>query len=125
MPLSYRACSLARASSRLKSSSGVKVKIIEPGGVKTDFATRSLDLQNDESLVEYQAMLSQLMAAFGPMAELASDSRVVAECIHGAVTDGTDQLRYRATPDAVELLSARDAADDATFFAGIKSQFGL
>ena len=30
---------------------GVKVKIVEPGAVKTDFDTRSLDFSNDESIV--------------------------------------------------------------------------
>ena len=42
-----------------------------------------------------------------------------------AVTDGTDTLRYRAGPDAIELLDTRMATDDASFIAGIKTRFGL
>lgn len=104
---------------------GVKVKIVEPGGVKTDFGGRSLDFTNDQSMVEYQEMIGKLMAAMGPMQENSSEAIVIAEVIYEAVTDGTDTLRYRAGADAEQILSSRKAADDATFFAGLKAQFGI
>jgi hypothetical protein len=50
---------------------------------------------------------------------------VVAEVIYQAATDGTDQLRYRAGQDAEEILTNRKVADDETFLAGLKAQFGL
>jgi short-subunit dehydrogenase len=57
---------------------GVKVKIVEPGAIKTDFATRSLTFSNDESLVEYQKMVKGLMAAVEPMMANGADPHVVA-----------------------------------------------
>jgi NADP-dependent 3-hydroxy acid dehydrogenase YdfG len=36
---------------------GVKVKIVEPGAIKTDFAGRSFDFSNDEAMVEYQSIV--------------------------------------------------------------------
>ena len=104
---------------------GVRVKIIEPGMVKTDFAGRSFDFSNDPTLSEYQPVVQSLMSAMGPMAETASPPELVAEVIFKATTDGTDQLRYEAGADAVQLLAGRRATDDATFLAGIKAQFGL
>lgn len=104
---------------------GVKVKIVEPGIIKTDFGGRSLDFNNDESLTEYQSFVQKLVAPFGRLGDSGSKPKVVAEVIYQAATDGTDQLRYTAGPDAAQIVANRKAADDATFLSGIKSQFGL
>jgi NAD(P)-dependent dehydrogenase (short-subunit alcohol dehydrogenase family) len=104
---------------------GVRVKIVEPGMVKTDFAGRSFDFSNDPSLSEYQPLVQGLLSALGPMAVNASPSELIADILYDAATDGADQLRYEAGPDAVHLLSLRRQTDDATFIGGIRSQFGL
>ncbi|MDA2892092.1 SDR family oxidoreductase [Mycolicibacterium sp. BiH015] len=105
---------------------GVRVKIVEPGGVRTDFGGRSFDFSNDPDLTEYQPLVEALLASLGPMMdEGGSDAETIAGAIFDAVTDGTDTLRYVAGADAVALLDARRAADDATFFAGMRAQFGL
>jgi NAD(P)-dependent dehydrogenase (short-subunit alcohol dehydrogenase family) len=104
---------------------GVRVKIIEPGLIKTDFGGRSFDFSNDPTLGEYQPLVQALFAGLQPMAAMASPPELVAEVIHRAATDGTDQLRYEAGPDAAQILAGRRAADDATFLAGIRAQFGL
>jgi short-subunit dehydrogenase len=104
---------------------GVRVKIIEPGRVKTDFGGRSFDFSNDASLTEYQALVQAFARALGPGSGEGSSTEAVAEVIFTAASDGTDQLRYEATPDAVQLLARRRAVDDATFFAGVRARFGL
>ena len=104
---------------------GVRVKIVEPGAIATDFGGRSFDFANDESLSEYQQTVGKLMSGFETALSKPSPPSVVAEVIWKAVTDGTATLRYAAGDDAVELIANRTAADDATFIGGIKSQFGL
>jgi NAD(P)-dependent dehydrogenase (short-subunit alcohol dehydrogenase family) len=104
---------------------GIRVKIIEPGAIQTDFAGRSFDFSNDPSLAEYQPLVGTLFAALGPMMANASPPSLVAEAIFHAATDGADQLRYEVGPDAVHLLAARRASDDATFLAHMRAQFGL
>lgn len=106
---------------------GVKVKIIQPGMIKTDFGGRSFDFVNDESMEEYQSTVQGLMAMWGgaDVADNASDPIVVAQAIWDAVTDGTDTLRYRAGGDAEMLLSKRKAEDDATFIASMNAMRGL
>lgn len=103
----------------------MKVKIVEPGAVKTDFDTRSLDFSNDESIVQYQEIAGKLFAGFAPILQKASEPIVVAEVIYRAATDDTNQLRYIAGEDAEALLASRKADDDATFLQNIRDQFAL
>ena len=103
---------------------GIKVKIVEPGMIATDFGGRSFDFVNDESVEDYQGIVQKLMGSLSSDVQ-ASEPVVVSEVIWNAVTDGTTALRYRAGADAVELLDNRKALDDATFIGGLKKQFGL
>jgi NAD(P)-dependent dehydrogenase (short-subunit alcohol dehydrogenase family) len=104
---------------------GVRVKVIEPGAIQTDFGGRSLDFNNNPELTEYQPLVQALVGVIGPMMANGSSPERIAEVIYAATTDGTDQLRYEAGADAVQLLAARRGADDAAFFAQMKAQFGL
>ncbi|MEM9216407.1 MAG: SDR family oxidoreductase [Cyanobacteria bacterium P01_F01_bin.150] len=104
---------------------GIRVKIVEPGAIATDFSGRSFDFQNDESLVEYQGTIQKVMAGFEQMLSQGVPPSVVAEVIWTAVNDGTNTLRYTAGEDARELIANRKALDDATFIGGFKAQLGL
>ena len=104
---------------------GVKVKIVEPGMIRTDFGGRSFDFVNDEAMEEYQGTVQKLFAAWGNAGDNASDPEVVAEVIWQAATDGSATLRYRAGADAEALLDARKIQDDATFIGNMKAQLGL
>jgi short-subunit dehydrogenase len=104
---------------------GVKVKIVEPGAIKTDFAGRSFDFSNDERMVEYQPLVKKVSAILGDLMNMAADPVVVAKVIYEAATDGTDQLRYTAGEDAKVLMATRRNTDDATFLKGVKERFGL
>ena len=104
---------------------GVRVKLVEPGVIKTDFGGRSFDFSNDESLFEYQQVVGALFGGMDRLGKAASDPLVVAEVIYLAATDGTPQLRYTAGEDARQLLASRTSADDETFIGDMKRQFGL
>lgn len=104
---------------------GVQAKLVEPGAIATDFAGRSFDFQNDESMEEYQALVNNLWAAFEGMLGNASPASLVAEVIYEAATDGSEQIRYLAGEDAKMYMAGRQSQDDVTFMAGIKQAFGL
>ncbi|MDR3689687.1 MAG: SDR family oxidoreductase [Fimbriimonas sp.] len=104
---------------------GVKVKIVEPGSIKTDYIGRSFDFRNDESMTEYQAAVRSFLDSVKPMTQHASPPELVADVIYGAATDGSHQLRYAAGEDARQLIANRKTQDDDTLFSAIKSQMGL
>ncbi|WP_305782786.1 SDR family oxidoreductase [Symbioplanes lichenis] len=104
---------------------GIRVKIVEPGGIKTDFGGRSLDFSNEPAIPEYQPLVHNVLGALGPLVADGSEPSAIAEVVFRAVTDGSDQLRYAAGPDGEQMIAAREAARDADFLPGIKAQFGL
>lgn len=106
-------------------SIGLKVKIVEPGMINTDFSGRSLDFQNNEGLAEYQPIVGAVMAGFSQAGQNSSEPEVVANVIFEAATDNSDQLRYRAGADAHQYLDGRQAIGDEAFVKEMKKNFGL
>ncbi|MEO0560993.1 MAG: SDR family oxidoreductase [Chloroflexota bacterium] len=100
---------------------GVQVKIIEPGGVSTDFGGRSLVMaMPDESLAEYLPSVQKFMANREANGSAGfSTAEYLAEEIFKAATDGTDQLRYVIGADAVQLFDMRKEHGDQAFIAGM------
>jgi len=89
---------------------GIGVKVVEPGGVATDFGGRSLEYQHNEELTEYNAFVGSTMEAFGKAfdADTISTPDLIANVIFTAATDNSKTLRYRAGEDAKQLLGARE-----------------
>ena len=106
------------------SAIGVRVKLVEPGFIKTNFGN-AMEFSNDPSLGEYQGLVGKLWAFAEPMRANAAEPAVVAEVIYTAATDGTSQLRYTAGEDAKQLAAQRSSQDDATFFKEMRTLFGL
>jgi NADP-dependent 3-hydroxy acid dehydrogenase YdfG len=103
---------------------GVKVKLVEPGMIATDFGGRSFDFQAVD-IADYQPIIGALMKQWQNPENTASPASLVAEVIYTAVTDDSEQLRYRAGEDANFLLDSRKNMTDAAFFSMIKNQMGM
>jgi NAD(P)-dependent dehydrogenase (short-subunit alcohol dehydrogenase family) len=105
---------------------GVKVKMIEPGMIKTNFEETTMkNMAIDPSQTEYSQFLEKFMAGMQQAASQSSESIIVAEKIYEAATDGKDQLRYIAGADAEQIIAARKALEDAEYMKMLKEQFGL
>lgn len=104
---------------------GIRVKLVQPGGIDTDFGGRSLDVSNDPALAEYRPLVQKAIEVLGPMMAQGSTPERIAEVVYAAATDETGQLRWEAGADAVALLAERRASSDAAFFAGMKARFGI
>ncbi|MDA7429775.1 SDR family oxidoreductase [Primorskyibacter aestuariivivens] len=99
---------------------GIRVRIVQPGMIKTNFGGSSFDFAMDESLADYAPTADGMGRVFGKLASDPSAPEAVAEVIWEAAHETGDRLRFRAGADAVRLLDDRKRQDDATFINGIK-----
>ena len=103
---------------------GIRLKLVEPGGYKTDFAGRSMAYYGAGGLDGYQKPFDQFAARLEqwPMSENLGE---VAEAIYEAATDGTEKLRYPVGEDAVQLLQTRQQIGDVAFKEMMAVQTGI
>ncbi|MGB7268629.1 MAG: SDR family oxidoreductase [Albidovulum sp.] len=99
---------------------GIRVRIVEPGMIKTNFGGSSFDFAMDESLSDYAPTAEAMGRLFGKLASNPSAPETVAEVIWNAANASEDRLRFRAGQDAERLLAERKSQDDADFIDGIK-----
>lgn len=100
---------------------GIRIRIVEPGMIRTDFGGRSFDFAMDESVADYRPTAAAMARLFGKLAATPSPPELVADVIWTAVNDDGERLRYRAGPDAKALLDRRKREDDAAFIASVKA----
>jgi NAD(P)-dependent dehydrogenase (short-subunit alcohol dehydrogenase family) len=86
---------------------GVKVKVIEPGAIKTDFGGRSLDPWDVSGLPDYAGFMAKVKAAREGYTKNSSTPELVAGVIYQAATDPSDRMRYLVGPDAQRFAPLR------------------
>lgn len=89
---------------------GILVKTVSPGGIKTDFLSRSLDTSSHEA---YTSLLEKLYNGFSE--DNFTPAEQIAQVVYEAATDGKDKLRYVAGADAVALYEQRLKIGDEAF----------
>ncbi len=103
---------------------GIGIKTIEPGGIRTDFFTRSLDTARHPA---YDALVNKFMGLITDpkQMETYSSPEQIAEVVYEAASDGKDQLRYVAGADAKAMYAMRlQLGDEASRKAMAQQFFG-
>jgi NAD(P)-dependent dehydrogenase (short-subunit alcohol dehydrogenase family) len=101
---------------------GIGIKTVAPGGIKTDFQTRSLVMARHPA---YEDLVAKALAVFRSPERAAgySTAEQIAEVVYEAATDGKNQLRYLAGEDAKALYAQRKAVGDEAMRAAIDKAF--
>lgn len=101
---------------------GIQVKIIEPGGVDTDFGGRSMDFCAQEGLTAYDEAVGKFQTNRANSGLVTSTPEFLAEEIFKATTDGKAQLRYLIGQDAEQTYAMREQLGDDAFVAGMRQR---
>lgn len=105
---------------------GIKVKVVAPGGVTTDFAGRSLHSTiKPGDKTDYDNAIAKVWEGFSKNTANYSSPELIAGIIYEAATDGSDKLRYLAGKDAEATYAAWKSMDNEAFFNMINTNFGL
>ncbi|MFC5647682.1 SDR family oxidoreductase [Paenibacillus solisilvae] len=106
-------------------SQNIKVKIIEPGAIATDFMSRSMDHLVDESLTDYKEYLDNMNRKLLTMfaGNNFTQAEEVAAVIYQAATDDSDQLRYVIGEDARSAIEMRNQAGDEAYVKNTAQMF--
>ncbi len=101
---------------------GIGMKTVSPGGMKTDFFTRSFDAARHTA---YDALVQKVMSAVTDpkQMEAYSTPEQIAEVVYEAATDGKDQLRYGAGADAKATYATRLELGDEAFRRAMGQRF--
>ena len=89
---------------------GIGIKTVSPGGIKTDFLNRSLEMPSHPA---YDPWVSKMMGAINE--DSFSTAEQIAEVVYEAATDEQDKLRYVAGEDAKTLYAQRLQVGDEQF----------
>lgn len=106
---------------------GIRVKIIQPGSIATEFWGSSFDFHDNPDLAEYRPMMDAINHAIAQRqanSDAASPPSAVADVIYRAANDGTDTIRYLAG-NAADFFSNRDGKTDEDYIAATRQQFGI
>ena len=101
---------------------GIRVKTVAPGGISTDFASRSLVFTPHEA---YAGPIGKVMAAFMNPERRArgSTAEQIAEVVYEAATDETDRVCFVAGEDAKATYAQRLSVGIDNFRAGVRQMF--
>lgn len=94
---------------------GIRVKLVEPGAVLTDFGSRSLDRVDVQKWEAYSGYSAELTRKIEKVAKNGQTPDQVAAVIYRAATDGSNRLRYISGGQAKFLLFLKRALPECVF----------
>lgn len=103
----------------------IRLKLIEPGLIKTDFAGRSAEMIFPSESSPYDPFVKKFTAAATKALKDAVDPSIVAQTIVAASSDTSSKLRYPVGKPSPMLLGMRKLLSDNSFFGLIRKAYGI
>jgi len=86
---------------------GIQVKLVEPGGFKTNFQLKGISWSHDEKMPEYVEATNAIIEARKLRQNTLPDPIAVAKKIFEAANDSSERLRYLVGDDAEQMMEKR------------------
>jgi short-subunit dehydrogenase len=103
---------------------GIKIILIEPGAIKSNFFNNLKPASNAQKLdSQYAQTMQKLNARFSSLVENAPPAIEVAKVILKAVISEDPELRYTVGEDAAAMIQAKRSMSDREFGKLMKKQF--
>lgn len=101
---------------------GIGIKTVAPGGIKSNYMN-VMEVVADPA---YDSLNARMMEGFtdGTLMQF-SEPEVIAAVVFEAATDGRDQLRYLAGPDAVSTYQKKQEEGDEAYRIGLNQYLNL
>jgi NAD(P)-dependent dehydrogenase (short-subunit alcohol dehydrogenase family) len=101
---------------------GIKVILIEPGFIKTNFGNAMVIAKRaQDSASPYSEMMQKMRASTTELAKNASDAELVANIILEAALNSNPRLRYLAGKDVESWAASKKNLDELEFYNMMKS----
>ena len=104
---------------------GIRVKVVAPGGVATDFASRSMVRTFEGDGGAYADTIAKVSQGFAANRANYASSESLGQALFGAATDASAQTRYVVGADAEAILATRSTISDAQYVAAVQQRFGI
>jgi NAD(P)-dependent dehydrogenase (short-subunit alcohol dehydrogenase family) len=104
---------------------GIKIKLIEPGPIVTEFYGRSRQYIKPVDTNQYDGFIQKFNAAAQKVMKEAEGPEVVAKVIFNAATDSSNQMRYAVGKPGPMLLILRKLLPDSLYFLMVRKSYNL
>jgi len=103
----------------------IKMKLIEPGPIVTDFYGRSRQFIKPTDTNQYDGFIQKFNDAAEKVMKDAEGPEVVAKIIYKSSTDNNSQMRYAVGKPGPMLLMLRKLLSDKLYFLMVKKSYNL
>jgi NAD(P)-dependent dehydrogenase (short-subunit alcohol dehydrogenase family) len=103
----------------------IKMKLIEPGPIVTDFYGRSRQFIKPTNTNQYDGFIQKFNDAAEKVMKDAEGPEVVAKMIFKSVTDNNNQMRYAVGKPGPMLLILRKLLSDKLYFWMVRKSYNL